>query len=455
MPLLIVLSLLALPAGESTPRGRLVENVACQSDPSQTYTLFLPPAYSADRRWPLLLIFDSRGRGTFAAEIFREPAEAHGWIILSSNNTRSDGPMEPNQKALEAMWPEANLRYASDPGRIYAAGFSGGAVLSWALAQTTGGIAGVISAGGRRDAGIPVEKIEFAHFGAAGVRDFNHDEMLRLDALMASKKALHRLEIFPGGHSWMPKPLAAAAIRWMEIVAMKRELRARDQRLIDETYAAESARAETLEREGKKLDSARQWEMLVRTFEGLRDVTAASTRSKALRADRETQRAERDEKRWNDWEARTVQRAYAMLNRIGAEEVMVEPALVRSLEIAGLQKRAAQPSYEGGAAQRVLESILVHASFYLPQELFPRARYREAAAVLAVAVAIRDDVRSWYNLGAARARLGRRNDALAALERAIQLGYKDHAHLGSDADYASVRSDPRYQRLLESLPAPP
>jgi hypothetical protein len=126
MRLVAVVSLAAICTAayaESAPRGRLVENVACQRDNSQTYTLYLPSQYSGDRRWPLLLIFDPRGRGTFAAEIFREPAEKYGWILMSSNNTRSDGPWEPNQRALAP----------------------GGAVVAWALAQRTQEIAGVIA----------------------------------------------------------------------------------------------------------------------------------------------------------------------------------------------------------------------------------------------------------------------------------------------------------------------
>ena len=451
--LLVLLSFLAFFAGDQpTQQGRLVENVACQSDPTQTYTLFLPPGYSAERRWPLLLVFDPRARGTFGAELFREPAEKYGWIIMSSNNTRSDTTMEPNRKALAAMWPEAQVRYASDPKRIYAAGFSGGAVLAVALAQSAGGIAGVIGAGGRTDPGIPFDKIEFAHYGAAGIRDFNYNEMRRLDAMLASKGALRRLEIFDGGHQWMPRALAADAIRWMEIVAMKRGLRPRDEALIEEAYASEFAHGTSLEAEKKKTDAARQWEIVVSTFDGLRDVSDAAARLRAARSDRETQRADREERQWDDWEARTASRAYTMLNRTSADELLVESALVRSLEIADLKKRAAAQTYEGAAAQRVLELIFVHTSFYLTQDFFQRGRYREAAAILAVAVAIKDDVRSWYNLGAARARLGRKNDALEALERAIRLGYKDRAHLSKDEDFASVRADPRYQKLLEEMP---
>ena len=45
----------------TVPPGELVEDIACLSDPSQTYTLYLPTSYTTDRQWPVLLIFDPRG----------------------------------------------------------------------------------------------------------------------------------------------------------------------------------------------------------------------------------------------------------------------------------------------------------------------------------------------------------------------------------------------------------
>ncbi len=113
--------LLALPAAaqEHAPfvplRGRLVEGVASARDPGETYTLYLPERYSPERRWPALLIFDPRGRSALAAELFRDAAETYGWILLSAGGTRSDGPMEPNRRALAALWPEVHERYATDP----------------------------------------------------------------------------------------------------------------------------------------------------------------------------------------------------------------------------------------------------------------------------------------------------------------------------------------------------
>src|SRR5947209_12484152 len=88
------------------PRGALVERVTCAGQPDQAYALYLPSTYTPDRRWPILYAFDARGDGRRVAELFRTAAETYGWIVVSSWNTASDGPMEPNFKAMHALWAD-------------------------------------------------------------------------------------------------------------------------------------------------------------------------------------------------------------------------------------------------------------------------------------------------------------------------------------------------------------
>src|SRR5690349_18514215 len=71
-------------------KGKLVENIATRLDPTQSYTLYLPSSYDATKKQPLLLVFDPRQRGTVAANIYKDAAEEFGWILISSNLTRSD-----------------------------------------------------------------------------------------------------------------------------------------------------------------------------------------------------------------------------------------------------------------------------------------------------------------------------------------------------------------------------
>lgn len=58
-----------------------------------------------------------------------------------------------------------------------------------------------------------------------------------------------------------------------------------------------------------------------------------------------------------------------------------------------------------------------------------------------------------YNLACSLALLARTDAALAALEQAVSLGYRDWEHLLGDEDLARLRPDPRFQELAARLRA--
>jgi len=432
--------------------GRLVDGIACRADPSQTYAVYLPSAYDPGRAWPLLFVFDPRSRGAMAAGIFQAAAEEHGWILASSNDTMSDGPWDPNVRAVNAMWPDVQERFSVAPKRLYAAGFSGGAMLSWSVAQATGGLAGVIAVGGRLPPEIPSDEVGFAHFGAAGRHDFNFVPMTEIDELAASRGAPHRLEIFDGRHQWLAPELARVAVRWLETVAMAEGRRPVVPSFVEAAWEADLAAARESDEAGDRVTALRRYRALVETFDGLRDVAPARARLAALEGDRTTKRELRTAARWIDWERHRKAAAHRALGALDDPESPTVPArLASALGIDDLQTRARKEGPEGDAAQRVLESLFVQLSFYRPREYFPAGRYREAATALAVAADVRPLPHVLYNLGAAEARLGHAEKALAALERAVAAGWTDADHLAADEDYASLRDDETFRALLARM----
>ena len=56
-----------------------------------------------------------------------------------------------------------------------------------------------------------------------------------------------------------------------------------------------------------------------------------------------------------------------------------------------------------------------------------------------------------YNLACSLALLDQPDGAFEALEKAVQLGYRDLAHLRRDPDLASLRTDPRFVELVKRL----
>ena len=440
------------PESIGLPKGRLVEGIACASDPTQSYSLFLPDGYDVARRWPVLVVLDPRGRSVPAAELFLEPARELGWIVVSSNDTRSDVGMDPNRRAINALWPEIHQRYAIDEKRIYLAGFSGTVGVAFMVGRETGAITGIIAAGGRFIEEI-YEGNRAAVFAAAGNTDFNYQGMRAVHARLLEDGVPSRFESFPGGHEWMPPEVARHALEWMELQAMRRGLRARDDGLVDRLLATELAGAAALESEGRGLEARRQYQSMVLDFEGLRDVAAAKTRWAALEADPEVARAAALEARWTEREQRQREQINATLGRFLATEPAPPPeTLAAELEVARLERQAEGDGVEAATARRVLAHLVVNLRFYLPQELLAAHRPNHAASALGVACRIEpDDPVLWYNHACALSLAGRRTPALDALERAVETGFADAALMRSDADLEAVRDSDRFRALMAAV----
>lgn len=431
--------------------GVLHSGLGAAPDPTQTFELYLPKAFTPDRRWPLLMVFDPRSRGKFAAEIFQAAAERHGWIVASSNNTMSDGPFEPNARAVNAMFPDLMRRLPIDPKRVYATGFSGGAMLSWVVGIRTGKLAGVISVGGRPPDNFETQLPGFALWAAAGLTDFNYLPTLELYRLAERAGVAHRFEPFPGPHAWFEAPEAERAVAWMELLAMRDGLRPRDEAAIDAALAEDLAGAEALAAGGDPLGAVRRLQAIAFTFRGLRDVTAAEARRAELAATPAFRAAGKEEKWAKRYEEQGARRIAETLAVLKGEEPPPSPAKLRGMvNVDGLLGQAAEGGSRGQAAERVLASVRNQFGFYLMRELFAKGDFVTAVAALQIATAAGSESPAiWYNLACAQARTGARRDALASLSRALDYGLPQPLQMETDADLAALRGEPGFALLVE------
>jgi len=433
------------------PVGEMVEGIACAADPSQSYTLYLPSGFTSERRWPVLLVFDPRGRSILAAELYREAADDYGWIIVSSNDTRSDGPMEPNIKALNALWPEVHTRLPADHRRIYAAGFSGGAAVAYVLATSTGEVAGIIACGGRfledpiAGSGAPI-------FSTAGDTDFNYREMIQTDEFMAHKGRSHRLVIFEGAHSWMPPAVAREGVEWLELMAMKRRLREPDPTLVESLYADGVTAAERLAAGGQEFEAAQRYREIEETYAGLRDTTVVRAQAESLEASPGYRRKQKEMKQARSFESRCQgERDRDMSALRFSENPPPAAQLARDFDIAELQRRAQASGPMASAAQRCLNGLYSGLSFYLPRDAVQEKRYSHAATSYELALMIRDDNPViWYNLACVSALLTREELAMEALRQALDLGLSQPDLLATDSDLDTLRDREDFKELLAS-----
>jgi hypothetical protein len=232
---------------QELPRGEIVRDVQCQHDASQHYALYLPSYFSLSRQWPVILAFDGSGGGLEGVERYR----------------------------VAAMTEDIKRRFPLHLKRIYTAGMSGGARVAIMVAQNSSEIAGVLASSGGYSTEFHKSE-RFPFFGSAGTEDFNYSEMRIVDSLMTSP---HRVEVFEGGHTWLPVEMATSGVEWMEIQAIRSGLRPRDETLVGEIFSKRVARANA---QPGGLARMRELKQIASDFEGLRDVATIVKSAAAL-----------------------------------------------------------------------------------------------------------------------------------------------------------------------------
>ncbi|MEI6851654.1 MAG: hypothetical protein WCL06_02385, partial [Bacteroidota bacterium] len=129
-------------------KGKVISSVACVKNVSHTYAIYLPKAYVADKKYPLIICFDAHGSGYKPVELLQEQAEKYSYIIVGSNVSKNGIAMQANFEHYDILLDDLLTRFNIDKQRIYTCGFSGGSRVASTIAISKGGISGVIGCSG-------------------------------------------------------------------------------------------------------------------------------------------------------------------------------------------------------------------------------------------------------------------------------------------------------------------
>ncbi len=341
--------------GQDLPRGQIIAEVQCVSDPSQSYALYLPSNYTPDRTWNVIFAFDPGARGRLPLERFQVAAETYGYIVAGSNNSRN-GPWNPSLAAAQAMWNDIFSRFSIDERRVYATGFSGGSRVALGMALQTGKIAGVIAASAGFPDAKPRKSVPFAIFETAGTEDFNNLEMRDVERQLTSP---HHLAIFDGGHDWPPAALAAEAVEWLEIQAMRAGLRKSDEMLIDRVFETRKAH---LTMQPDALSEYQALNSLAADFQGLRDVggfTAQAVQLQTSKRFKEAVKKARDDEQRERFQLSEIEQLVAGLSGDTAARRSSLEQLDFRLTAVSRNASAPQNSSERQLARRLMGTVLV------------------------------------------------------------------------------------------------
>lgn len=379
--------------------GQLVERVTSSLDRAQQYAVYVPSTYRSDGQSPVLLLLDPRGRAMIPMKLAQARAERFGYLALSSYNTLSDGPIEPNIDAMAAMITDVQRFFAVDRSRFYLVGFSGTARASWEFANgMRGTVAGILAFG----AGVPpgfkfvqagfTGPIPFAYYGGAGTSDFNYEEVLSLDDELDRQQMTHRIQFYDGPHAWPPRAVMEDALDWLELQAMRKDLAPRNGPWIDSLFQSTVYRAREVESSGDSYSAYRRYRGIAADFQGVSEISPIVAKVAELEKSAGVRKAMRAQDEM-------LERNHAFLRRLGRflqdyRTAKSPPSLEKSLktlQVAELKKLKAdtRDTVAALAAGRLLEHVEVFSSFYEPRDYLDKGDPERALSILQLAEAVR------------------------------------------------------------------
>jgi dienelactone hydrolase len=456
LPLLLTLFVSAARAAEF-PRGVLIEKVVCQADASQSYALYLPSAYTPQKKWPVIYAFDPSGLGNEPVELYREAAEKYGYIVAGSYNSENGMQPLPLRTAIVSLLDDTRGRLSIDDRRIYTTGFSGGARVATRVASSCAGcIAGVIACGAGFPPDIkPTQAVPFAYFATVGIEDFNYPELRRLDGLLASLNLPHYTATFAGRHQWASSQLLTEAVEWMEVQAMRAGRRERDEALLEAVLHKRLERARAADAAKNPYEAYLAYAALAADFKSLKDVAEYEKRAAQLKESKEVRQALKSEQEQLTKQLELAQQIIGLGGKLLTEPAARSSAMKdMRAEISELREKskATEDTAERRIARRALSQVLAQTFEAAMYHYHPDGQYDVAIVNLEVAEEVAPKISQIpYEMARAYALRGEKKKALESLRRAVEKGFPDAAAIENQKDFASLRAEDEFKSIINSL----
>jgi predicted esterase len=437
--------------------GVIIAKVPSESQPEQTYALYLPSRYSREKRWPIIYAFDPGARGSVPVELMKDAAERYGYIVAGSNNSHN-GAWKPEADAAQAMFRDTHARLAIDNNRVYFAGFSGGARLASSLAQRCNCAAGVLLNGaGFSPSSPPVTNAAFAVFAAVGTFDFNYSEVVGLDATLGSLRYAHTLRRFDGPHQWAPATVMNEAFAWFRLISMKDGHEERDMAFVRAQAEEVEKRAKSLEAAGDPYGAWKEYRQAADTFDGLGEAPAFRERAAAMEKEKAVRDGAKREQQDFDEQSRLsadISSGLAALLQDRPDRADTRSQVEQQISELRSRTEHEKNTQKLRVAKRALAGIFVEAMETGQERLDAKDISHARTYFELAATADPDSVWALSQVATVRAMDGDRKGALDALRHAKEKTQDPAAFaewLQEEQAFANLRDTPEFRTLL----APP
>jgi pimeloyl-ACP methyl ester carboxylesterase len=428
--LLVLTTRICAFANSQFPAGKLIEKVVCKSDASQSYALYISTK-ARNAPLPIIYFFDPHGDGTLPLKKYRSLADAYGYILAGSNNSKNGNDWATTENIWRHLSGDTKTRLMINETRIYTCGFSGGAKAAGLIALQHPGIKGLIAGGAGLPDGAPAGDFNFSFTAIAGEGDMNLTDLVAIDGDLARTRTRHRIIIFDGKHEWAPESVMNLAFAGLQFDAMRDGTIAKDNAFISRYIANSKARLNNYHNAHQLMKAVQECRLSISLLDGLAaEASWFQQQAASIGNDPQYQQQLRSQQSQLLKEQNT--KAEYM------QHFQQEDRSYWTTTIHQLQVKAAAKTPERGMYQRLLAYLSL--AFYSFSNRLISNNENEGARYFTELYKTADPTNSeaWYFSAILHVREKNAQAAEHDLEKAVQCGFNDKIRLVQQSEFKTL-----------------
>ncbi len=410
--------------------GNVIARVLCQADNTQSYALYIP-ASGVKEMYPVVYFFDPHGDGTLPLYKYKALADAFGFILIGSNNSKNGNTWADAENIWAILSGDAQKRLKLDANRIYVCGFSGGAKVATYIALHHQAIKGVIANGAGLPEIVQQNYLPFSFTAITGEGDMNRSDLIDITNALDKTQTKHRIIFFDGIHEWAPESTMKTAFSGFQFDAMEKKTIAIDTFFISRYIAENKIAIERLTKANQLIRAAEMCKLSVGMLAGLtpsaqwfQEKYASLTANAAYKNQLKTEQDLLTEEE-------KVKEVFAQQFQQGDKNYWVKA-------IADLKIKAAIKNRETAMYQR-LQAYLSLAFYSISNRMITSGNMNEAAYFVDLyKMADPTNSEAWYFSALLNARNNNADATTSDLLKAVANGFNDKNRLAQQPEFQQL-----------------
>ena len=234
-------------------KGEIIENLSINDSTENTFSVYIPKAFSMEEKWPLLVVMDTEGNGKKALSMFTLAAEKEEYVLAAPKLVDSISLTKNMVIAGQAIRKVTSL-LPIHADRIYTAGEDSGGQFASLVPVLINGVRGVMSIGASlANSELINVKKPFHFVGVVNKENFNYPFMLTDTKLLDRYKFPNQVLLYDGDGKWPGVSYLEKGMQLFTLDAMGRKWVPRDSSYVEKAYQEDLQKVKQLKSIGDLL----------------------------------------------------------------------------------------------------------------------------------------------------------------------------------------------------------